>query len=89
EKSYEINANAYLLWKTIEWSKEKGIELYDLGGIDENAKENSAPARVNKFKLSFGDRIDFYEYTDSILYAKLRPLYGRFRNSWLGKFIRK
>jgi len=89
EKAYEINANAYLMWKTIEWAKEKDLELYDLGGLDEHARKNSPTDRINKFKLSFGERKDFWEYTDSFLYTRFRTIYGKIRNSFLGKLVWK
>ncbi|MBI2499325.1 peptidoglycan bridge formation glycyltransferase FemA/FemB family protein [Candidatus Woesearchaeota archaeon] len=87
EISYELNANALLIWETIMWGKQNNFELFDLGGIDENAIQDSPQDRINKFKLSFGPRVDFNEYTDSWVYLRLRPIYGKLKNSWLGRFI--
>ena len=44
------HANRLLLWKSILWFKEKGYELYDLGGLTNN--EN-----IRNFKLGFGGEI--------------------------------
>lgn len=87
EIAYELNANALLIWEIITWAKKNRFELFDLGGLDENAKENSPTDRINKFKLSFGERLDFGEYTDSWFYARFRPIYGKLRNSWFGNLI--
>ena len=85
EISYELNANALLIWQIMLWGKQNKFELFDLGGLDENAIQDSPQERVNKFKLSFGPRVDFNEYTDLWLYLKLRPIYGKLKNSWLGR----
>jgi len=85
EISYELNANALLIWEIMMWGKQNNFKLFDLGGLDENAVKDSPQDKVNKFKLSFGPRVDFNEYTDLWLYLKLRPLYGKLKNSWLGR----
>jgi len=43
-------ANRFLIWKSILWFKERGYEIYDMGGLTNN--EN-----IRKFKMDFGGEV--------------------------------
>jgi len=49
------NANRLVIWKAIQYAKEKGIEEFDMGGYSLTRDEQKD--RINMFKESFGGKI--------------------------------
>ena len=52
--------NNLLYWSIIEWSKNNGYKIYDLGGYQLNAKIGSKLYEINKFKKRWGGKIKIY-----------------------------
>ena len=77
-----MNPNAFLYWKIIEWAKEKGYAFVDLGGIDRDIALTSinnlpfAGDRLNSlFKIKFGGEIKILP--ESLIFFKNKA-YNRF-----------
>ena len=76
-EAYKLNVNSLLIWSIIEWGQKSGFDYFDLGGYETNARKNSIKYKINKFKLSFGEKKDFYLYTNSKSYLLLRRIYSK------------
>ncbi len=69
----------FLYWNLIIYSKSRGLDYFDLGGYDKEAKEGEKTYAINKFKERFGGDITEQPfYTTNIKYPFLRLLLRRF-----------
>lgn len=52
------NASKLIIWEALKYAKEKGIEVFDMGGLwsDEEAKTDEMKRNINFFKESFGGK---------------------------------
>lgn len=71
-------AHRYMIWLDILYFKDKGINIYDLGGLTMK-KENKEMENIDSYKLKFGGRI----VTEYNMYRPLNIL------GWLAFFIIK
>jgi lipid II:glycine glycyltransferase (peptidoglycan interpeptide bridge formation enzyme) len=84
KEGMKLQAMPLLYWKFIVLSKMKGMEYFDLGGYDSNAKNGSKLYNVNKFKERFGGEIvEQPIYSTNCKYPFIRSLMR-----WFG-FLRK
>lgn len=61
--SYQYNENNILIWKAIQYAKEQGYLIFDLGGVKIVEDKNSDYYKHYQFKEKFGGKIvDFYSY---------------------------
>lgn len=76
-------AGRLLIWEAIKYGKQKGLGVFDFGGIwpEEEAEKNKSKEGINFFKLQFGGEkvtrhlyYKFYSNTYKLAYN----LYGRF-----------
>jgi len=66
------NASKLLMWEAIKYAKDKGLEIFDFGGLfpQKEAEKNSVKKGINFFKLSFGGKmIETSHY--SKIYSKI------------------
>ena len=49
----EVPKNQLTHWLAIQWAKEKGCSIYDLGGYLPDAREGTSKYGINQFKLGF------------------------------------
>lgn len=75
EKGQKLQAMPFLYWKMIEYSKDLGLNYFDLGGYDSEAKKGSKMDNINKFKERFGGKITEQPiYSTKYRYAAFRSL---------------
>ncbi|MFA5349135.1 MAG: peptidoglycan bridge formation glycyltransferase FemA/FemB family protein [Candidatus Paceibacterota bacterium] len=60
ERSLIGNANRLLIWETIKYAKNKGIQEFDFGGYYTGEKNNEQKRGINLFKKGFGGEIKTY-----------------------------
>lgn len=90
--------NNLLQWNAIHWSKEKGCNYYDLGGISppiaQALKQGQNPASIAKggtarFKLGFGDMVTFPDSFDNNYGIRPRWLVRMLIDyGWKSRFLR-
>ncbi len=51
------NANRLVFWEGMKYGKEKGMEMYDLGGYYVGTEPDPEKERINEFKRRFGGKI--------------------------------
>jgi len=69
-------ANRLMIWEAIKYAKEKGIKVFDMGGIYTGEDRNDPRYTINTFKRSFGgELVTDYAYQKS--YSKLHKLVSR------------
>lgn len=84
----EIQPNNLLYWAMIEWVKNHGYPVLDLGGIEPEAGEGSKLDNLNKFKQRWaGEQKDYYVYSSSFIYHKFFD--PAKKDSFLGKLVKK
>lgn len=75
EEGMKLQMMPFLYWNLILHSKSLGLDYFDLGGYDKEAKEGSKMYNINKFKERFnGDIVEQPIYSTSSTYPFLRRL---------------
>jgi len=72
-------ANKFIIWKAIEYAKEEGYPLFDLGGYFGETRKNNSQATLDFFKRQFGGTIiTYYNYVKyySFLYSLMKKIQG-------------
>lgn len=73
DEGLKLQAMPFLYWNLMTYSKKQGLEYFDLGGYDKEAKEGDKTHNINKFKERFGGII------------KEQPIYS---SNWKYPFFR-
>jgi lipid II:glycine glycyltransferase (peptidoglycan interpeptide bridge formation enzyme) len=81
ENAFSYYPNDFLMWKLMEWSKEKGYDYLDLGG----GGEPGVPYGVRDYKLKFGCQI--FDYGRFMILH--RPLTYKLGEFFIKKTIKK
>ena len=80
EDGLKLQAMPLLYWEMVLFSKEKGFDVFDLGGYDDEAKKGDKTYNVNKFKERFGgDVVEQPIYSTNKKYVFLRGLLKKAR----------
>ncbi|MEI6732220.1 MAG: peptidoglycan bridge formation glycyltransferase FemA/FemB family protein, partial [archaeon] len=74
ESGLKLQAMPFLYWSLISYSKKRGLNYFDLGGFDREAKEGEKTHSINKFKERFGGKV------------VLQPIYA---TNWKYKLFRR
>lgn len=53
----QYGASNFLIWNTILWAKENGLNYFDLGGVPDNPDKESPAYGVYRFKKNFGGEL--------------------------------
>ena len=84
DKGLKLQAMPFLYWQLILYSKSLGLNCFDLGGYDKDAKEGEKTYNINKFKERFGGEIvEQSIYSTNWKYPALRYVLRKF------KFLKK
>lgn len=57
EDGQKLQAMPFLYWNLIKYSKSLGLNYFDLGGYDREAKKGDKTYNINKFKENFGGEV--------------------------------
>lgn len=79
EEGNKLQAMPFLYWNLILFSKSLGLNYFDLGGYDIEAKKNEKTHNINKFKNRFGGKI----VEQPIYSTSQKYILGRKAYSWL------
>lgn len=75
DEGYKLQAMPFLYWNLIKYSKAQGMNFFDLGGHDIEAKIGDKTYNINKFKENFGGSIvEQPFYSSNLKYPILRRL---------------
>ena len=84
----ELQAMPFLYWNIILHSKKIGLDFFDLGGYDKEAKESDKTYKINKFKERFGGEITKQPiYSANSIYPRIRKVMKNLRI--IKKFYKK
>jgi lipid II:glycine glycyltransferase (peptidoglycan interpeptide bridge formation enzyme) len=80
EEGMKLQAMPFLYWNLILYSKSIGLNYFDLGGYDKEAKEGEKTWNINKFKERFGGEVKMQPiYASNWKYGFFRAILRRFR----------
>lgn len=75
EQGLKLQAMPFLYWNIIKYSKSIGLDYFDMGGYDTNAKKGEKLYQINKFKENFGGNIvEQYIFSTNNKYPLLRKI---------------
>lgn len=75
----ELQPNNLLYWALIYWAKDKGYEIFDLGGYQLRAPKGSKLYEVNRFKERWGGQlVKYYIYSSNPFYIIGRKMIRNF-----------
>ena len=69
----KTGASSFLIWKSIEFAKENGIEFFDMGGVPVKPDDTHPAYGVYFFKKSFGGEYVEYSSGKMIIRKRIYP----------------
>ena len=80
DEGLKLQAMPFLYWNMMLWAKEQGMQIFDLGGYDAQAKLGEKTYAINQYKERFGGKIvELPIYSPTRRYRQFRWLHTRFR----------
>lgn len=80
EEGLKLQAMPFLYWELIRYAQKNGMQYFDLGGYDGEAKEGDKTHNINKFKERFGGTITELEvFSTNAWYPTVRGLMRKAR----------
>lgn len=80
KEGLELQAMPFLYWNLIKYSKNIGMNHFDLGGYDREAREGDKTYNINKFKERFGGEVvEQPIYATDWKYLFMRKILRKFR----------
>jgi hypothetical protein len=74
EMNKKTGASSYLIWKSIEYSKEQGLDFFDMGGVPYRPDEKNPAYGVYHFKKGFGGEYKEFSAGKIIIRKYIYPI---------------